>query len=133
MTGTVHAAAGRLVQEAEALAAVVESAGDDELVALLPAAEAVARRLDRLVVEAVATLQRRGVFSERGYRSTVGALADLVGRHGRTPRREAGAIGWPLGSGEESLVRTTTSSVPSRLRVEISPALPGRGPARRLR
>ena len=79
MTGTVHAAAGRLVQEAEALAGVVVSAGDDELVALLPAAEAVARRLDRLVVEAVATLQRRGVFSERGYRSTVGALVDLVG------------------------------------------------------
>jgi 5-methylcytosine-specific restriction protein A len=75
----VHSAAGRVAEEADALAAAVESAGDDELVALLPAAEAVARRLDRLVVDTVAMLQRRGVFAERGYRSTAGALADLAG------------------------------------------------------
>jgi 5-methylcytosine-specific restriction protein A len=78
MTATARAA-GRLADHALALAAAVGSATDDELVAVLPAVEVVTRRLDRLVVETVATLQRRGVFGERGYRSAAGALADLTG------------------------------------------------------
>jgi len=41
--------------------------------------EGAGRRLDRTVVHTVAALERRGVFTERGYRSTAGALADLLG------------------------------------------------------
>ncbi|MEU7814890.1 DUF222 domain-containing protein [Pseudonocardia sp. NPDC049154] len=43
------------------------------------AAEKARRGLDRVVVDAVADLQRRGVFAERGYRSPTGALGDLLG------------------------------------------------------
>src|SRR3954451_11055865 len=35
--------------------------------------------VDRAVVDAVADLQRRGIFAERGYRSQTGALSDLLG------------------------------------------------------
>ena len=37
------------------------------------------RRLDRATVDAVAALDRRGVFAERGYKSAVQALSDLLG------------------------------------------------------
>ncbi len=38
-----------------------------------------ARRLDRVTVAAVAALERRGAFAERGYRSAAAALTDLLG------------------------------------------------------
>ena len=37
------------------------------------------RRLDRATVDAVAALDRRGVFAEHGYRSATAALSDLLG------------------------------------------------------
>lgn len=74
--GTAHR---RLEQAADAVCAVAESGGDEELLAVLGLCEGATRRLDRVVVEAVAGLERRGVFTERGYRSAAGALADLLG------------------------------------------------------
>jgi Domain of unknown function (DUF222) len=73
--------AHRLLTEAvDTLAAAAGSgAGDDELLSALTLCEATARRLDRVTVAALADLERRGVFTERGYRSTVTALGDLLG------------------------------------------------------
>jgi 5-methylcytosine-specific restriction protein A len=68
-----------LVQAAEALGEVTESGSDVELVALLSTCENVVRRLDRVTVDAVAVLERRGVFAERGYKSAAAALSDLLG------------------------------------------------------
>ena len=58
---------------------MAESGADDELVSLLTVCEGAARRLDRVTVDTVAALERRGTFSERGYKSTAGALRDLLG------------------------------------------------------
>ena len=60
-------------------AAAGAGASDDELLSVLLLCEGAARRLDRLVVDTVAALQRRGSFAERGYPSTAGALGDLLG------------------------------------------------------
>ncbi|GEL18373.1 HNH endonuclease signature motif containing protein [Pseudonocardia asaccharolytica] len=82
-------AAHRLAVEAlDALcAAGGPGAGDDELVSVLTLCEGLARRLDRLVVSAVAALSRRGVFAERGYPSTAAALGDLLGYERAEARR----------------------------------------------
>ena len=75
MTESPSAAAQRLlVQAAEALIQVTESGSDVELVALLSTCETVVRRLDRATVDAVAVLERRGVFAERGYKSAVSGV-----------------------------------------------------------
>jgi Domain of unknown function (DUF222)/HNH endonuclease len=80
MTDTALALAHRLVQQAvDAVAAVVGSGSDDELVAVLALCEGAVRRLDRAAVDAVAALDRRGVFAARGYRSSAAAVADLLG------------------------------------------------------
>ena len=42
-------------------------APDDELLSLLTALRRHGRRLDRVTVIAVAALERRGTFAERGY------------------------------------------------------------------
>jgi hypothetical protein len=68
-----------LEQAADAVSALAESGSDDDLIAVLGLCEGAGRRLDRTVVHTVAALERRGVFTERGYRSTAGALADLLG------------------------------------------------------
>jgi hypothetical protein len=60
-------------------AATGPAAAPDDLIAVLVASERARRSLDRLVVDIVADLQRRGVFTERGYRSPTGALSDLLG------------------------------------------------------
>ncbi len=61
------ALAHRLLTEAvDALAAAAVDAGDDELISVLTLGEGVARRLDRVTVGALADLERRGVFAERG-------------------------------------------------------------------
>ena len=52
---------------------------DDELLAVLRACESATRRLERAAVGAIATLSRRGVFAERGYKSPAKAVADLLG------------------------------------------------------
>jgi hypothetical protein len=71
----------RLTAAVDALRAAAEagSATDDELVSVLSMCEGAARQLDQLSVATVATLQRRGTFADRGYRSAVSALADLLG------------------------------------------------------
>jgi Domain of unknown function (DUF222) len=75
----MRASVARLLDEATELDAALTSAADRELLAVLPGLEAVARRVDRLVVDVVAALERRGTFVDRGYRSSAGALADLMG------------------------------------------------------
>jgi 5-methylcytosine-specific restriction protein A len=81
MTETPLVSAQRLLAEAvDALrTAAGNGAGDDELLSVLAVCEATGRRLDNVVVDTVAALQRRGTFAERGYTSTAGALADLLG------------------------------------------------------
>ena len=80
MTESPSATAQRLlVQAADAVLDAAGSSSDAELVALLSTCEAVVRRLDRVTVDAVAALDRRGVFAEHGYRSPVQALSDLLG------------------------------------------------------
>jgi hypothetical protein len=58
--------------------AVGPTATDDELVSALTVYEGVSRRADRGVVGVVADLDRRGTFTERGYRNSTTALADLL-------------------------------------------------------
>ena len=77
--GSLGIAHRLLAQAVDELCAVVESGADDELVSLLTVCEGAARRLDRVTVDTVAALERRGTFSERGYKSAVGALGDLLG------------------------------------------------------
>ena len=60
-------------------AAVGSTATDDDLIAALTLCESTNRQLDRLCVSTIAGLQRRGSFTERGYRSPVEALSDLLG------------------------------------------------------
>ena len=75
------AGAARLLEQAGAeLAAIgAAGAGEDELLGLLTVCEGAVRVLERVSIGAVADLERRGVFAERGYRSTVTALTDLLG------------------------------------------------------
>jgi len=71
----------------ELCAAAGAGASDDELLSVLMLCEGVARRLDRLVVDTVAAVQRRSGFAERGYTSTAGALGDLLGWERHEARR----------------------------------------------
>jgi 5-methylcytosine-specific restriction protein A len=68
-----------LNEEVDALSAATDAATDDELLSVLTLCEGTSRRLDRLTVATVATLERRGTFAERGYKSTPAALGDLLG------------------------------------------------------
>ena len=68
-----------LVAAADALAGVVESGADHELLSVVTMCEGATRRLDRVTVDAVAVVERRGFFTDRGYKSTPAALMDLVG------------------------------------------------------
>ena len=68
-----------LAQAFDALAAVAASGSDLDVVAVVTRCEAAVRRLDRVSVDAVAGLQRRGVFAAHGYRSSSAAVADLLG------------------------------------------------------
>jgi len=62
-----------------------------DLLALLTLCEAAARRIDRLLVGALAEVERRGVFVERGYSSSAAALGDLVGWDRAEARRRLAA------------------------------------------
>jgi 5-methylcytosine-specific restriction protein A len=79
----------------EAVDALTEAAGPaataDEALSVLTVCEGVVRQLDRLVVSVVADLVRRGVFTERGYRDAVTALADLLGWDRAEARRRVSA------------------------------------------
>lgn len=81
MTETALALAHRLVVQAvdAVRAAAGPSASADELMSVLTLCEGVVRQMDRVTVDTVAGLARRGAFSERGYRSSAAALADLLG------------------------------------------------------
>ncbi|WP_433559930.1 DUF222 domain-containing protein [Pseudonocardia xinjiangensis] len=68
-----------LVEAIDALSAATDAATDDDLLSVLTLCEGTSRRLDRLTVSTVATLERRGTFAERGYKSTPAALGDLLG------------------------------------------------------
>ncbi|WP_433276566.1 DUF222 domain-containing protein [Pseudonocardia xinjiangensis] len=68
-----------LVEAIDALSAATDAATDDDLLSVLTLCEGTSRRLDRVVVAAVSTLERRGTFAERGYTSTPAALGDLLG------------------------------------------------------
>ncbi|MGI9001692.1 MAG: DUF222 domain-containing protein [Pseudonocardia sp.] len=73
---TAHQHLGAAVEE---LCVAAAGATDDELLSILTLCEGVTRQLDRLTVDTVATLERRGTFDERGYRSAARALSDLLG------------------------------------------------------
>ena len=80
MTESPLAAAQRLFAQAvDALRGVAETGSANERVSVLTLCETVARQLDQVTVATVAGLDREGVFVERGYRSPVQALSDLVG------------------------------------------------------
>jgi hypothetical protein len=78
-TGSLATAHRLLAQAVAEVHAVAGSGSDAELLSLLTVCEGVSRQLDRAVVEAVAALERRGVFAERGYKSSAAALSDLLG------------------------------------------------------
>jgi len=80
LTGRV-AHAHRLFTEAVAALSALsdDAASDDELISVIAVADGITRQLDRVGVAAVAVLERRGTFAERGYRSTTAALTDLCG------------------------------------------------------
>jgi hypothetical protein len=80
VTDTALAVAHRLLERAaDAVSSITMSGNDDELISLLVLCEGASRRLDGAVVDAVAALERRGVFAEKGYKSAAGALGDLLG------------------------------------------------------
>src|SRR3954449_7491591 len=80
MSGASLATAHRLLLQAvDALGEAAGLGSDAELMSVLTLCEGVTRRLDRATVNAVAVLERRGVFAERGYKSAAAALADLLG------------------------------------------------------
>ena len=56
-----------------------QAASEADLLGVLTLGEGVRRALDQAGVAALADLERRGTFSERGYRSSAAALADLLG------------------------------------------------------
>jgi Domain of unknown function (DUF222)/HNH endonuclease len=87
-TGSLALAQRLLAEAVEALAAAAGSrAGDAELVGVLTLAEGARRRIDRLTLGALANLQRRGTFAERGYRNPAAALGDLLGWERADARR----------------------------------------------
>jgi hypothetical protein len=59
-----------LMAAADALAGVVESGADAELLSVITLCEGAARRLDRATVDAVAVVERRGFFPSAATRPT---------------------------------------------------------------
>jgi 5-methylcytosine-specific restriction protein A len=82
-----------LVEAVQELSAAVESgaAADAGLLSALTICEGITRRLDRLTLTTIAALQRRGTFTDRGYKSTAGALSDLLGWEAFEARRRVHA------------------------------------------
>ncbi len=68
-----------LMAAADALAGVVESGADAELLSVVTMCEGATRRLDRATVDAVAVLERRGFSPSGATRPPRAAISDLVG------------------------------------------------------
>src|SRR3954452_514024 len=85
--------ASRLFDQAgEALReAAGPTAGEADLLGVLTLGEGVRRALDQAGVAALADLERRGTFAERGYRSSAAALGDLLGWDRGEARRHLSA------------------------------------------
>ena len=142
-TGPV-AHAHRLLTEAVAAlrAAAGPAAADDELIAVLRLAEGVARQLDRVTVDTVAALDRRGSFTERGYRCATAALADLCGWERFEARRRVtaadhvgervGIDATPLPPRLPATAAAFTSGTASLRHVEVIARVLGSDPAARL-
>jgi 5-methylcytosine-specific restriction protein A len=76
----LEAASRLFAQAVEALrAAAGPGASEADLLGVLTVGEGVRRGLDQAGMAALADLERRGTFAGRGYRSSVAALADLLG------------------------------------------------------
>ena len=77
---------------AQAVAALREAAGpgasEADLLGVLTVGEGVRRSVDQAGVAALADLERRGTFGERGYRSSAAALGDLLGWERAEARRQ---------------------------------------------
>jgi Domain of unknown function (DUF222)/HNH endonuclease len=81
--------ASRLFAQAVAAlrAAAGSAASEAELLGVLTVGEGVRRAVDQAGVAALADLERRGTFGERGYRSSSAALGDLLGWERAEARR----------------------------------------------
>ncbi|ODU05329.1 MAG: hypothetical protein ABS81_07865 [Pseudonocardia sp. SCN 72-86] len=131
-----------LRQAVAELTAASGAAGDDELLATLTVCEGATRLLEQLTVGAIADLQRRGVFAERGYRSAVTALADLLGWDRPEARRRllvaehavdrTGLDGTPLPARLPSTAAAFAGGTCSTRHVEIIARLLDNPSARRL-
>ena len=105
MSGASLATAHRLLLQAvDALGEAAGLGSDAELVSVLTLCEGVTRRLDRVTVDALAALERHGVFAERGYKSASAALSDLLGwerfeARRRVVGRRAGDVTGRVGRG----------------------------------
>ena len=88
----LHLASRLFAQAVEALrVAAGPAASDTDLLAVLTVGEGARRSLDQVSVTALAGLERRGTFGERGYRSSAAALTDLLGVDRADARRYLGA------------------------------------------
>src|SRR5947199_4457125 len=144
MPETPLAAAQRLLTEAvDALAHATGPAADDaELIGVLTLTEAIHRRTDQAGVAALAHLQRRGSFAERGYRNPATALADLLGWEPAQARRHLSAAehttprvgldGTPLPPRLPATAAAFTTTAASLRHVEIIPRLLGTDAATQL-
>jgi Domain of unknown function (DUF222)/HNH endonuclease len=90
-TDPLVAAQHLLAQAFDAVDAAAGSGSGDELLSVLLLCEGAARRTDRCTVNAIAGLDRQGVFAERGYTSPVNALSDLLGWEPFEARRQVTA------------------------------------------
>ena len=80
VTETQRERAHRLLAGAlDALSTLADTGSDTDLLSVITMGEGATRRIDRATVDAVAALQRRGFFADKGYKSTPAALSDLVG------------------------------------------------------
>jgi hypothetical protein len=131
---------------AQAVAALREaagsSAGEADLLGVLTVSEGVRRALDHAGVAALADLERRGTFSERGYRSSVAALGDLIGWERADARRHLiaaehvrpriGLDGTPLPARLPATTAVFDAGAASLRHVEVVACVLGSDAARRL-
>ncbi|MFP5019739.1 HNH endonuclease signature motif containing protein [Pseudonocardia phyllosphaerae] len=87
MTERVTTACDRIAAAVDALADTLTTATGTEICAVQLAVESLQRRLDQVAVRAVAKAEREDLYAARGYRSTAGALADLLRWDPRHSRR----------------------------------------------
>ena len=105
------------MQAFDALDSIAETGLDADLLALLTRCENAARRLDRTAVSAVAALERRGVFAEKGYKSSAAALADLLGWERFEARRRVVAAEQVTAAGRTGRLRAAGAAACHRRNV----------------